>query len=124
MATGRLIGQRGRRSSSAALHPKVTGSGKLFMEGPDGKLLEIANPNNVMELDTIKTRKLSADEEARQRRKFLRGRAGKVAGRGKTKPKSRVRALELSEFRMLEREKRQAEEDLQEPRPSVGRRVR
>ena len=124
MATGRLIGQRGRRSSTAALHPKVTGTGKVFMEGPDGKLLEVANPHNVLELDTIKTRKLSMAEEARQRRKFLRGRAGKVAGRGKTKPKSRVRALELNEFRLLERAKREEQEEKLEARPSVGRRIR
>lgn len=124
MAVGRLIGQRGRRSSSAALHQNVVGKGKIFMEGADGKLFEIINPNNPTDMDAVKVRPLSEQQSKEQRRRFLRGRAGAVAGRGKTKPKSRVRALEINEFRLIERAKREEEEQGLKARPSVGRRIR
>ena len=124
MAKGRLLGQRGRRTSSAAMSQRVVGKGRVFMETPDGKLLEIVNPNNPADVDAVQVRQLSGDEQDRQRRRFLRGRAGAVAGRGKTKPRSRVLASQIDVLRQRERTLRQDEEERRGPRPTTGRRIK
>ena len=123
MATGRLLGQRKRRTSSASLGQRVVGKGRIFMETPDGALMEIINPNNPTDTDAIQVRTLAPEEQTRQRRRFLRGRAGAVAGRGKTKPRSRMLASQIQVLRERERTLRQEEEARRGPRPGVGRRI-
>lgn len=123
MAT-RLIGQRGRRTSSAAMNQTVVGKGKIFLQSDDGTIVEIFNPNNPTDMQGVLTRKLTAEEAESQRKRFMRGRAGKVAGRGKTKPKSRMHASQIDFIRRQERTLREEEEERRATvRPSVGRRI-
>ena len=124
MAAGRVVGRRGRRISNASMSQKVVGTGPVFLETTDGQLLQIINPNNPNEVSGVQTRKLTAEQAEQQRRRFLRGRAGKVAGRGKAVPRSRVQASQIDELRRRERSQRDEEDERRTTnRFHLGRRI-
>lgn len=124
MAVKRVVGRRGRRVNSPSMSPQVVGSGQVFLELADGSMMEVVNPNNPNELGRVETRKLNKAESEQQRRRFLRGRAGAVAGRGKAMPRSRVQASQIDLIRQKDRSLRTEEDERRTTnRFYLGRRI-